>query len=51
MQSFEVHMVYNFLMDYYQNEEIVCCEKQTLEKTLNNGDKLIRDNNLWFCII
>ena len=51
MQSFEVHMVYNFLMDYYQNEEIVHCQKQTLEKTLNNGDKLIGDNNLRFCII
>jgi hypothetical protein len=51
MQNFEVHIVYNFLMDFYQNEEIVCRQKQTLEKTLRGGEKLIRDNNLRFIII
>ena len=50
MQSFEVDIAYNFLMDYYQNEEIVCRQKKTIEKTLEKGEKLIRDNNLRFTI-
>jgi hypothetical protein len=50
MQSFEVHIVYNFLMDYYQNEEIVYKQKRTLEKSLVKGEKLIRDSNLRFII-
>lgn len=51
MQSFEVHMAYNFLMDYYQNEEIVRRQRQMLEKTLKNDEKIIRDKMLRFCII
>ena len=51
MQNLEVHVAYNFLMDYYQNEEIVDRQRQALEKTLKNGEKLIRDNNLRFRII
>ena len=50
MQSFEVHMAYNFLMDYYQNEEIVRHQKQMLEKTLRDDEK-IRDKFLRFCIM
>ena len=50
MQSFEVHIAYNFLMDFYQNEEIICRQKKTIEKTLQKGEKVIRDNNLRFII-
>ncbi|XP_028415288.1 HMG domain-containing protein 3-like [Dendronephthya gigantea] len=50
MQSFEVHIAYNFLMDFYQNEEIVCRQKKTLEKSLGMGEKLTRDSNLRFII-
>lgn len=50
MQSFEVHIAYNFLMDFYQNEEIICRQKKTIEKTLQKGEKVIRDSNLRFII-
>ena len=40
MQSFEVHIAYNFLMDYYQNEEIVRRQKKIIERSLVNGEKL-----------
>ena len=51
MQSFEVHMAYNFLMDYYQNDEIVHHQKQMLEKTLRDDEKIIRDKFLRFCVM
>jgi len=51
MQSFEVHMAYNFLMDFYQNEEIVRRQKQMLEKTLRNEEEITRDKFLHFCIM
>jgi hypothetical protein len=50
MQSFEVHIAYNFLMDYYQNEEIVRRQKKIIERSLVNGEKLVRDSNLRFII-
>ena len=50
MQSFEVHIAYNFLMDFYQNEEIICRQTKTIEKTLQKGEKVIRDSNLRFII-
>ncbi len=51
MQSFEVHVAYNFLMDFYQNEEIVLKQKNTIAKSLAKGEKFVRDGNLRFIIV
>ena len=32
MQSFEVHIAYNFLVDFYQKEEIICRQKKQSKK-------------------
>jgi hypothetical protein len=39
MQSFEVHIVYNFLMDYYQNEEIVY-RQEDFREIISEGRKI-----------
>jgi hypothetical protein len=39
MQSFEVHIVYNFLMDYYQNEEIVY-RQEDFRENISEGRKI-----------
>jgi hypothetical protein len=43
MQCFPVHFIYNFLMDYYHNEQIVETQIRELNKTLGNGQVLRRD--------
>ena len=40
MQNFETHAMFNFLMDFYQNREIVEKQRKNLEKT---GHKIVRD--------
>ena len=39
MQSFEVHIVYNFLMDYYQNKEIVY-RQEDFREIISEGRKI-----------
>ena len=43
MQSFPVHFVYNYLMDYYHNEQIVQTQIEVLQKSVKNGQKIERD--------
>ena len=43
MQSFSVHFFYNYLMDYYNNEQIVQRQIRDLEKSLNKGQEIVRD--------
>ena len=50
MQSFEVHIAFNYLMDYYQNEEIVANQRKIIEKDLVDGKKIIRNNLMRFII-
>lgn len=58
MQSFPVHFVYNFLMDFYHNEEIVDRQRKRLSLSLKGGQELRRDehhrfivvNNNWLCL-
>ena len=50
-QQMEVHISFNFLMDFYQNEEIVQKQLTNLEKGLCDGQKLIRNKWLRFVII
>ena len=44
MQSFHVHFMYNFLMDYYHNEMIVQKQKSHLKKLLKETQVLTRDS-------
>ncbi len=48
MQSIHTHIFYNFLMDFYDNEEVV--KKQTEELQSKTGRKICRDKNLRFVI-
>jgi hypothetical protein len=43
MQSFPVHFIYNFLMDYYHNEQIVEWQISELQKTINGNQTVTRD--------
>jgi len=43
MQSFPVHFLYNYLMDFYHNENIVSSQKLKIEKTLDANQFLSRD--------
>lgn len=51
MQSFPVHFVYNFLMDFYHNECIVERQRKELSSSLKDGQALQRDNFLRFTVI
>ena len=42
MQGFGVHFLYNFLMDFYDNEEIVIKQEEMLSKTVE-GKEIKRD--------
>lgn len=43
MQSFSVHFLYNYLMDYYHNEQIVGRQMEEMQKRLKGDQKLARD--------
>ena len=49
-QSFEVHYMYNFLMDFYQNEAVVKEQKRTLEWELQDSECLVRNSFHHFVI-
>ena len=51
MQSFPVHYLYNFLMDFYHNENIVEKQKNSLTSSLKQGQRLERDKYLRFTIV
>jgi hypothetical protein len=48
LQTFEQHVFFNFLMDYYQNEEVVMMQKRNLTKA---GITFVRDDLLRFSIV
>jgi len=50
MQSFEVHFLYNYLMDYYENEEIVLKQRNLIEQTLSNDQTIVRYDFLRFTV-
>jgi hypothetical protein len=49
-QSFEVHYMYNFLMDFYQNEEIVLQQRHRLEESIQPDEFIERDSLARFVI-
>jgi single-stranded DNA-specific DHH superfamily exonuclease len=50
MQGFGVHFLYNFLMDFYDNEEIVIKQEEMLSKTVKGlkGKEIKRDKHSRF---
>jgi hypothetical protein len=46
----EVHIAFNYLMDYYQNEETVQKQLANLEKGILPGQRIARNNWLRFVI-
>lgn len=51
MQSFPVHFVYNFPMDFYHNEEIVDRQRKRLSLSLKGGQELRRDEHHRFIVV
>lgn len=51
MQSFPVHFVYNFLMDFYHNEEIVDRQRKHLLSSLTDSQELRRDGHHRFIVV
>ena len=50
MQKFSTHFIYNMLMDYYQNEEIVNKQKKSLLGILKENQHIERDEYKRFII-
>lgn len=48
VQGFAVHFLYNYLMDFYQNEEIVKKQLSILKKKIPSGSEIVRDNYMRF---
>lgn len=48
VQNFGVHFLYNYLMDFYQNEEIVKKQLSILKKKIPSGSEIVRDNYMRF---
>jgi hypothetical protein len=48
MQNFETHVMFNFLMDFFQNRETVEKQRKNLEKT---GHEIVRDRFQRFVIV
>ena len=51
IQNFETHVTYNYLMDFYQNEEVVDRQRKIMEQRLSKGQHLSRDKFLRFTIV
>ena len=49
-QSFETHILFNYLMDFYQNEQIVKAQERNISKQLKQDQKLVQDHMLRFVI-
>ena len=43
MQSFPVHFLYNYLMDFYHNEQIVERQIEKMRKVVKEGQEISRD--------
>ena len=51
LQNFETHVTFNYLMDFYQNEEIVDRQRKIMEQHLSKEQRLCRDKFLRFKIV
>ena len=50
-QNFGLHFLFNFLMNFYQNEAIVSAQKNSLRVHLKPGQKISRDQFFRFTIV
>lgn len=50
MQSFRVHFLYNYLMDFYHNEQIVDRQIQEMHRVTKEGQAISRDQYHRFVI-
>lgn len=50
-QSFGTHFLFNYLMDYYQNEAIVQSQRLRLESMLKDDETIVRDVYKRFLIV
>lgn len=51
VQNFETHVTFNYLMDFYQNEEVVEKQLKVLKGYLSEAQQVVRDRNLRFTIV
>lgn len=51
VQGFGTHFLYNYLMDFYQNEVIIEKQLETLQRGLQSGMKIVRDRFLRFVYV
>lgn len=51
IQGFGTHYFYNFLMDFYQNEQIVNKQLSILRKNNPHGAEIVRDNFMRFVYV
>ena len=49
-QNFETHILFNYLMDFYQNEQVVKDQERNMSKMLKGDQKLVRDHLLRFVV-
>lgn len=50
VQGFGVHYLYNYLMDFYDNEDIVAKQREKLARSVNAGKEIKRDQYLRFIV-
>ena len=48
VQNFGVHFLYNYLMDFYHNEQIVRSQLLTLKRTSQGMGEIVRDKFMRF---
>ena len=51
VQGFGVHFLYNYLMDFYQNEAIVRQQIATLKKNAHGHGDIVRDEYMRFTFV
>lgn len=50
MQNFSTHFFYNYLMDFYQNEEIVKKQRALVSQNIQPGQKISRNIYMQFVV-
>lgn len=51
VQNFETHVTFKYLMDYYQNEEILERQRKIMQNRLSEGQHIKRDKCLRFTVV
>ena len=51
VQGFGTHFLYNYLINFYQNEVIIEKQLETLQRGLQSGMKIVRDRFMRFVYV